>query len=190
MATTPVEAVAEILIGAAFRRLPRPLQIAGVTIDVAGAFVGSDKSPDLVLVGDTVQTLPARLLSTIEGAGRALDLVASRRPLTLVVVGPRPDSAALREMSRFARILPVGEAADEASLRNWLAVLLPLRLPLIHVAHGEAANTDLAARASDSLARELVLVALKGADEVAATLYAAVEAPFATPETSEAEPDA
>ena len=178
MVTTPVEAVRNILEGALFRRLDKPLVIAGVTIDVADAFVGADKSPDLVLVGDTVSDQPRRLLSAVEGAGRALDLVASRRPLTLVVVGPRPNSEDLREMARFARVLPVGEAADDESLRNWLAALLPLKLPTVGETGSDAASAELVTDASDPLARELAAAARTGKDQVMMVLYDAIEAPF------------
>ena len=179
MATTPVEAVADILQGAAFRRLIKPLQIAGVTVDVADAFVAGDKSLDLVLVGDNIgNQARRRLLSGVEGAARALDLVGSRRPLTLVVVGPRPSGEDLRELVRFARVLPVGEAPDDATLRNWLAVLLPLQLPAVGQACGDAANAELANDASDPLALELVQAAHSGKHEVAAVLFAAIEAPF------------
>lgn len=178
MVTTPVEAVGAILAEAHFRRLAKPLTIAGVKIEVADAFVGAGNSPDLVLVGDTVSDQPGRLLSAVEGAGRALDLVASRRPLTLVVVGPRPSSEDLREMARFARVLPVGDAADENTLRNWLAALLPLNLPVVGASGVEVANTELVTEASDPLARDLAAAARTGKDQVAKVLYAAIEAPF------------
>lgn len=187
MAITPVEAVANILQGVAFRRLMKPLLIAGVTIDVADAFVAGDKSLDLVLVGDNIGAQARRrLLSAVEGAARALDLVGSRRPLTLVVVGPRPSGEDLREMARFARVLPVGEAPDDATLRNWLAALLPLQLPAVGQVRGDAANAELANEASDPLALELVQAAGSGKDEVAAVLFAAIEASF---EVAEAAPE-
>jgi hypothetical protein len=52
-----------------------------------------------------------------------------------VIAGPRPSSANLETMSRVCRVLPTGTVLDkdtEGSLRNWLAVLLPLRLPEAH----------------------------------------------------------
>lgn len=178
MVTTPVEAVGNILESAQYRRLEKPLVIAGVTIEVADAFIGAEKSPDLVLVGDTVSEQPRRLLGAVEGAGRALDLVDSRRPLTLVVVGPRPTNENLREMARFARVLPVGEAADDDTLRNWLAVLLPLKLPTVGASGADIANTELVTDSSDPLARDLAAAARIGREQVIKVLYAAIEAPF------------
>ena len=48
----PAERVAELLVGAGYRRIDLPLQVAGLTFDIAGAFVGVGHSADLVLIGD------------------------------------------------------------------------------------------------------------------------------------------
>ncbi len=177
-ATTPVERVAETLEAAGFRRMPVPFVIGGLQVEASGAFVGAEPSPDLVVIGDTVAQSPPRLQQIIEGVGRALDMMSSRRPLTLVLVGPRPGSAALSAMSRYARVLPVGEVADEASLRNWLAVLLPLQLPEPHEAGGDTATLELLARVESPLARDLVSFAATGEEAVAERFHALVDEPF------------
>lgn len=153
MATTPIEAVAALLLQEArFRRLRKPVEIAGVTIEVADALVAGDGSLDLVLVGDNIgDEAPRRLMSAVEGAARALDLVESRRPLTLVVVGPRPTAEELRELVRYARVLPVGDAPTNDTLRNWLAALMPLKLPAVGEARGDVDNAELVSEASDPL---------------------------------------
>ena len=177
--TTPVEQVAQLLEAAHFRRVPTPLDIAGLQIDVPAVFVGSAASPDLVLVGDTVAQTPRRLRQAVEGVSRALDMMSSRRPLTLVLVGPRPDSAALRAMSRFARVLPVGEAADNDTLQNWLAILLPLKLPEPNEARGETASEELLETTDDLIAHELVALARQGDGTVVAErLHTLVDEPF------------
>jgi hypothetical protein len=188
MVTTPIEAVAAILLkDSRFRRLSKPLRIAGVTIDVADAFVASDRSLDLVLVGDNIgDQAPRRLVSALEGAARALDLVQSRRPLTLVVVGPRPSADNLRELVRYARVLPVGEAPDDDTLRNWLAALLPLELPEVGEARGDIANAELVSADTDPLVEALVRAAQAGKDEVTAVLLEAIEEPF---DVSDSEPE-
>jgi len=177
-ATTPVERVAQLLEAAQFRRVPTPLDVAGLQIDVPGAFVGSEPSPDLVLVGDTVTQTPKHLRQAVEGVGRALDMMSSRRPLTLVLVGPRPDAAALRAMSRFARVLAVGEAADDAALQNWLAVLLPLKLPEPDEARSETESLELLERTENPITRELVSSARRGEVAVAERLHSLVDEPF------------
>jgi len=189
MATTPIEAVADILLQEGqFRRLAKPLKIAGVTIEIADALVAGNKSLDLVLVGDNIgDQAPRRLMSAVEGAARALDLVGSRRPLTLVVVGPRPNAEDLRELARYARVLPVGEAPTDETLRNWLATLLPLELPAIGEARGDVANAELVSDTSDPLARALVQAAQDGKEEVSAVLFDAIEAPFQVSDSDEKE---
>lgn len=175
--TTPVERVAKMLEAASFERMPIPLHIAGLKFDAAGAFVGVSPSPDLVIVGDTTIQTARDLQRTVEGVARALDVVRSRRPLTLVLVGPRLGSAALAALSRYARVLPVGETADEASLENWLAVLLPLKLPKPVEARGVDSLNELRATA-DAEAQTLIDLATDGADAVAERFIAMIEEPF------------
>lgn len=182
--TTPVERVARMLEAAQFERMPLPVRIAGLTFDAPAAFVGASPSPDLVVVGDTATQTARDLQRTAEGVGRALDVVRSRRPLTLVLVGPRLESAALASLSRYARVLPVGETADEASLKNWLAVLLPLKLPKPVEARGVDTLKELKASA-DAEGAALIEFAPLGAKAVADRFIAMVEQPFEDPATEE-----
>lgn len=179
-ATTPIERVADVLELAHFRRMPTPIQIAGLEIKAPAAFVAQSPLPDLVVIGDTVSQTPRELQQVVEGAGRALDTVGSRRPLTLVVVGPRPDSGVLTALSRHARVLPVGEAADEGSLRNWLAVLMPLTMPTVAsgAGHVPASLESLGAK-GDPLTKALLDAAAQGVPgDVAEVLYDLIETPF------------
>ncbi|CDO38367.1 hypothetical protein [Novosphingobium sp. KN65.2] len=177
-ATTPIERVAEVLELAQFRRMPTPLEIGGLEIGALAAFVGKPPSPDLVVIGDTLQQTPGALQQTIEGVGRALDMMGSRRPLTLVVVGPRPDSTALTALARHARVLAVGELADESALANWLAVLLPLTPPKTNAGRAEAAIATLLAEPADPLVQEFVALAAQGKDSVATHLAEAIDELF------------
>lgn len=176
--TTPVERVAELLKKAKFRRIPIPLSIGGLQIDAAAAFVGEPPRPDLVVVGDTLDQTPARLQQAVEGVGRALDMMGSRRPLTLVVVGPRPESSILTRLSRHARVLPVGDASDQSNLENWLAVLMPLVLPKLHESRSDAAFDKLLQDARDPIERELIELSHEGVRAVSSRLAALVDAPF------------
>jgi hypothetical protein len=186
-ATTPVERVAKILENARFKRVPTPLHIGGVEIEASAAFIGEPPSPDLVVVGDTIDQTPRRLQQTVEGVGRALDMMGSRRPLTLIVVGPRPESSAMTALSRHARVLTVGELADEPSLANWLAVLLPLKLPKAEDNRAEAATLKVLGASEDPLAREFVALGRQGRDSVAARLAIAVDEPFGGDDDTEQE---
>lgn len=182
--TTPVERVARALEDASFRRMPTPLEIAGVTFDAAAAFVGTPPSPDLVLVGDTTLQTSRDLQRIVEGVGRALDVMRSRRPLTLVLVGPRLDSKAITSLSRYARVLPVGESADAANLSNWLAVLLPLHLPRPVEARGT--DTLQALRtAVDPIAQEFIDLTLTDPQSIAQRFVDIMEEPFSEDDTSD-----
>lgn len=175
--TTPVECVALILEAAQFHRMPIPLQIAGVKVEMPAAFIGAPPSPDLVVVGDTVTQSARELQRMVEGVGRALDIVRSRRPLTVVLVGPRLETAALAALARYARVLPIGETADDESIRNWLAVLLPLKLPMPVEGRGSDFLEELRAMTGTE-GKELIDLAVHGAKAVAERFVAMVEEPF------------
>ena len=133
--TTPVGHITRLLLDAGYRSVSSPLVIGGLKFDFPAALVGTETSPDLILIADTAFAQEERLVTKLEGVARALDVARSKRPLTVVIAGPRPSSANLETMSRVCRVLPTGTVLDkdaEGSLRNWLAVLLPLRLPEAH----------------------------------------------------------
>lgn len=128
----PVTRVVAILTDARYRHLQTPITVASVPFEFAALLVGSDRANDLVVVIDTLVDSEARIRQKIEGLSRALDLVASRRPLTVVLVGPPPRPSIIEALARVSRILtvgtPTGDSADRF-LTDTLAVLLPLGLP-------------------------------------------------------------
>ena len=148
--SSAVDRVADVLIAANYRQLKTPLNIAGLEFDTAAAFVGARPSPDLIVVADTAFENEQRIQRMVEGIARAMDVVGSKRPLTAVLAGPRPRGTTLDAMSRVCRVLPIGPPvqgdADEA-LRNWLAVLMPLRLPEQTV--GADGSAEMASRLGD-----------------------------------------
>jgi hypothetical protein len=109
-----------------------PMTVANVPFEFAAVLLGADRALDLIVVVDTLTEAEPRIRQKIEGLGRALDLVTSRRPLTVVLVGPPPRAPALEALGRVSRVLtvgtPIGEGADRF-LADALAVLLPLQLP-------------------------------------------------------------
>jgi hypothetical protein len=136
-APTPVDRVAEVLAGARYRRVRTPLEIANLKFDFPIAFVGTSPSPDLVLVADTAFDDERRILKKMEGIARAMDVVQSRRPITVVLTGPRPsfDDAGfyVQGMSRtadgndpgerrglhFAELVGRSHALDLARAKRW-----------------------------------------------------------------------
>ena len=129
---TPIERVVEALTAAKYRPSLRPLTVASVPFEFAAVLVGTGRAPDLIIVVDTVAEPEHRIRQKIDSLGRALDVAGSRRPLTAILVGPRPSDMTLDVISRVCRVLPVGTPTGgdaESQLRDWLAVLLPLPLP-------------------------------------------------------------
>jgi hypothetical protein len=181
-AATPLDRVAEVLAGAGYRRLSTPLEIAGLKFDLPAAFVGTAPSPDLILIFDTAFDEERRILRKIEGIARAMDVVQSRRPVTAVLAGPRPSSATLDSLSRVCRVLPIGAVLDEdpdITLRNWLAVLMPLSLPEANASIADPL-TEIAAQL-EGLEPEvagLVDLAHEGADAVQARLHEIIAEPM------------
>ena len=177
-AAVPAERVADVLLKAGYRRIALPLEVAGLTFDVAGAFVGVGHSADLVVIGDMATDGERKVVQQIDGIARALDVMRSHRPLTTVIVGPRPVGKALESLGQVSRILAVEEAIDPADLRDRLAILLPLELPT-----SLAADRDLGAgeelRLPDNpIAAELLEASKLGEDAVRNRFHAALNAIF------------
>src|SRR3546814_21118133 len=75
----PTERVADLLLAAKYKRMPLPLQVAGLDFDVAGAFVAVGHFADLVVIGDMAAQGERKVLQQVEGIARALDVMRSRR---------------------------------------------------------------------------------------------------------------
>lgn len=128
----PVTRVVDLLTKAGYRYRTTPVTVASVPFEFAALLLGSDRANDLIIVIDTLVDDEARIRQKVEGLSRALDLVASRRPLTVVLVGPPPRPTIVEALARVSRVLtvgtPTGDNADRF-LADTLAVLLPLSLP-------------------------------------------------------------
>ncbi len=171
-----VDRVVEILLGAKFLLMKQPLVVASVPFEFPALLIGTGNSPDLIAVVDSVMDREPRIRQKIDGFSRALDVAGSRRPLTAIIAGPKPSDATLEVLARVCRVLPVGTPSGygaDAALRDWLAVLLPLRLPNANAAtvdsSGELANA-LPSGLDDGLRKSLLDAALKGSSSVQETL--------------------
>ena len=177
--TTPVGRITRLLLDAGYRSVSAPLVIGGLKFDFPAALVGTETSPDLILIADTAFEKEERLVTKLEGVARALDVARSKRPLTVVIAGPRPSSANLETMSRVCRVLPTGTVLDkdaEVSLRNWLAVLLPLQLPEAHAPIADALEQlpKLGAGLDQEVA-DLVIPAKQGTQAVQLQLHQIID---------------
>lgn len=176
---TQVGRITTLLLDAGYRSVSVPLVIGGLKFDFPAALVGAETSPDLILVADTAFEQEDRLVTKLEAVARALDVARSKRPLTVVVAGPRPSSANLETMSRVCRVLPTGTVLDKdakGSLRNWLAVLLPLRLPEVHAPIADALEqlSELG-KGLDQEVADLVIPAKQGAEAVQMHLHQIID---------------
>jgi len=170
----PSERVAELLLAAGYRRVPAPLEVAGLKFEVAGAFVGGDRAADLVIVADMAAEGERQVVQQIDGIARALDVMRSRRPLTSVIVGPRPVGKSLDALAQVGRMLAVEEASDPVDLRDRLAVLLPLEVPQTSDGDNDLVEDDDFVVPDSEVARRLFEAAGSGEDAVRQTFYDAV----------------
>jgi len=125
-ASQPVERVVALLSEAGYYRLVQPVAVADIPFEFS-AVLAASSSLDLVVVIDTVtDTDVLNIRRRVEGLSRALDLVDSRRPLTVVLIGPEPAPELKLALTRVARVLFAGVPRNEHQLREAIAVLLPL----------------------------------------------------------------
>lgn len=161
---TPVQEVITVLENAGFERLPTPLTVAGTEFDFEAAVRGTRTSHDLVLVA-TGEVPQRRLQRLIAGLARSLDLAASRRPMSLVLIGGVAASDR-SELERHARVLPVASATpDVAEIEQAVAVLLPLKLPNTELVNGsDPAHEVIAALGSSKATSDHIALIQTAAD--------------------------
>jgi hypothetical protein len=125
---TPLERAIALLKQNAYRTVQQPFGIGSATYSF-DAVLTAEQSLDLVLLQDTTLGSGDKIRREVLAFGRSLDVLGSRRTLTLVLVGQPLEPAILESLAQVCRVLPVGLEADDGRLRDWLAVLLPLELP-------------------------------------------------------------
>jgi hypothetical protein len=133
---TTTEKVREILIAKGeFRELPNPLKVGSQSFNFPHALIGGEKSNDLVIIIELNSgTNDAEVVRKLYALTRALDVLRSRRSVTVVLTLGQPLPDTLRSLGRVCRVLaigsPNGPTADQV-LHDWLSVLLPLILPAV-----------------------------------------------------------
>jgi hypothetical protein len=127
-ASGPPERVIAVLQNAGYEVIPQPRPIGGIVFDFAAMLSGSDSLDLIALIDLAVEKDDERIRRRVEGLARALDLVRSRRSLTIILVGPGRGPGLIHAIAGVARVLTVGSpgADDDADVRDALAVLLPL----------------------------------------------------------------
>ena len=125
--------IVELLAAGGYVPLEGKLSIGTLQFTFTATLVGTKFSHDLVIVVDTIGSSDGKqYMRQLEALGRALDFAASRRSVTVILVGPDPGPDVTRRLARTCRVLsvgtPVGERVEQ-ELRDRLAVLLPLNIP-------------------------------------------------------------
>ena len=120
--------VLEVLKAAGFRRLDDPLVVDGTVFEFEAAVAGTGVSHDLVLICST-QSRPERLIRLLSALCRTLDHLRSRRPVSLVLIDEDIEYSVIRELERYARVLPIDSVdPSSADVERALAVLFRLSL--------------------------------------------------------------
>lgn len=166
-ASQPVERVVGLLGEAGYERLAQPVQVAGIPFEFSAVLTASSSLDLGVLVDTVTETDLANIRQRVEGLGRALDLAESRRPLTVILIGPEPVPELQLALTRVARVLVAGVPSGERELREAIAVLLPLELVTVTEMpeSWRSAREKLLATHPD--AADLLAAAKVGPDEVA-----------------------
>jgi len=170
--------VVEILVQeGGYRPLQMPFKVGSQQFEFTHALLAGHRANDLVLVidvkGDTADEVVTRKVLALT---RALDVLRSRRPVTVVLTAGQPHSETIRSISKVCRVLPIGAPAGpdaHHSVRDWVSVLLPLAKPNIvdsKVDWEADLRKVVAASARGPLMESLIAAAPSGTDAVEAEL--------------------
>lgn len=170
--SSPVARAQALLAEGGFEPLTPPITVTGIPFAFSAMLVADD-SLDLVVLIDTVEDGPEEgIRREVDGLARALDVAGSRRPLSVVLIGPRWSELTERAIGRVARVLVcdvvVGDRA-EAALHDAVAVLLPLELAPAPQEPGDSWATvrkQLEARVGGATVAPLLAAAPRGSAQV------------------------
>jgi hypothetical protein len=182
---TTSESVVQILVGeGGYKELPRPLRVGSLSFDFAYALVAGDKANDLVIVielkGDTADDTVIRKVLSLT---RALDVLQSKRSVTVVLTSGQAAPETVQSISRVCRVLPVGAPSGPKAIdtvREWLSVLLPLAQPppVATLVDWEGdLRRNIAANAAGPFLEELLSAAPTGKLAVEQVLASAIQVP-------------
>lgn len=179
-----VSRVIGILRDAGYQSVTQPIIIGGIPFEFA-AILTKGASLELITVVDTVlESEQETLRAQVEGLARALDLVGSRRALTVILVGPLPNQSIVGELKQVARVLSIAAGArdgDEPALEDALAAMLPLELSAAGeetVSSWPSVRDDLRARYPTKDIEPIFKAVPRGPRQVQAALHAALIEPL------------
>lgn len=142
---TTAETVFEILTKeGGYRPLGKPIRIGSQTFGFTHVLVAGERANDLVIVIElTGASEDAQVTRSVLAFTRALDVLGSKRSVTAILTSGQADNDLVNSINRVCRVLPVGAPTGPMAkkmVRDWLAVLLPLKgpLPVEHLADWKA----------------------------------------------------
>ena len=164
-----------------YRPLPIPFKVGSQQFEFTHALLAGHRANDLVLVidvkGDTADEVVTRKVLALT---RALDVLRSRRPVTVVLTAGQPHSETVRSISKVCRVLSIGSPAGpdaHHAVRDWVSVLLPLAQPKAvdsKVEWEADLRAVVSARAKGSLMESLIAAAPSGKDAVETELATSI----------------
>ena len=156
-----------------YKSLQQPLKIGSQEFYFTHILAATERGKDLVLVIElTNLTSKSKLVRSILALARALDVYGSRRSLTVIFASGQADKELINAINRVCRVLPIGSQSGVETIthvRDWLAVLLPLRSPppVEHLADWRSALKErLDQEISSEMVRQFILRAEIGQDAV------------------------
>ena len=175
---TTAETVYEILTKeGGYRPLGKPIKIGSQAFDFTHGLVAGERANDLVIVIElTGASADVQITRSVLAFTRALDVLGSKRSVTVVLTSGQADNDLVNSISRVCRVLPVGAPSGPSAgemVRDWLAVLLPLRSPppVEHLADWKASlEKRLKGTYDEAAVGHFVLLAEGGKDVVEAAL--------------------
>jgi hypothetical protein len=185
---TTSESVIQILIGeGGYKELPRPLKVGSLSFDFAHALIAGDKANDLVIVIEVkADTADDTIIRKVMSLTRALDVLQSKRSVTVVLTSGQVGQKIVQSISRVCRVLPVGAPSGPKAIdavREWISVLLPLAQPppVETLIDWESdLRSSIPANAAGPLLEELLSAAPAGRLAVEQVLASAIQTPVAS----------
>jgi len=116
-----------------YRLLSTPLKIGSQEFNFTGILAATERANDLVVVVELTGAVPNEaVVRSVLAFTRALDVIGSRRPVTVVLTTGQADKDLVNAINRVCRVLPIGAPSGEGArqvIKDWLAALLPLENP-------------------------------------------------------------
>jgi hypothetical protein len=116
-----------------YRSLGKTITIGSQAFEFTYVLVAGERANDLVIVIElTGASNDAQVTRSVLAFTRALDVLGSRRSVTAVLTSGQADTDLINSISRVCRVLSIGAPSGplaEELVRDWLAVLLPLKSP-------------------------------------------------------------